>query len=154
MYDEWANGGVLSKSNGSLSRRCYSCYSTDVVASVAFSTQVDSRKAPEDPFVKYCRRFFAFGIPRPLLVLICMYSSCQGWGTLGYCQVGRPQDAWVGPSLCHRKRDLGCHWESPCGVHPADVLIPGATQALLIPSPRPLLTNTGGLGLSPLPRVF
>lgn len=56
-------------------QRCYSCYSTDVVASVAFGTQVDSQKTPEDPFVKYCRRFFAFCIPRPLLVLILSFPS-------------------------------------------------------------------------------
>lgn len=62
-------------SNVSLSHRCYSCYSTDVVASVAFGSPVDSQKAPEDPFVKHCRRFFALSIPTPLLVLICKYNS-------------------------------------------------------------------------------
>lgn len=56
-------------------QRCYGCYSTDVVASVAFSTQVDSQKSPEDPFVKHCRRFFASSIPRGLLVLILSFPS-------------------------------------------------------------------------------
>lgn len=56
-------------------QRCYSCYSTDVVASVAFGTPVDCQKAPEDPFVKHCRRFFAFSIPTPLLVLILSFPS-------------------------------------------------------------------------------
>ncbi|KAF6276282.1 thromboxane A synthase 1 [Rhinolophus ferrumequinum] len=56
-------------------QRCYSCYSTDVVASVAFGTPVDSQKAPEDPFVKHCRRFFALSIPTPLLVLILSFPS-------------------------------------------------------------------------------
>ncbi|XP_036904972.1 thromboxane-A synthase [Sturnira hondurensis] len=56
-------------------QRCYSCYSTDVVASVAFGTQVDSQKSPEDPFVKHCRRFFAFSLPRPLLALILSFPS-------------------------------------------------------------------------------
>ncbi|XP_004414215.1 PREDICTED: thromboxane-A synthase isoform X1 [Odobenus rosmarus divergens] len=56
-------------------QRCYSCYTTDVVASVAFGTQVDSRRAPEDPFVTHCRRFFAFSIPRPVLVLILSFPS-------------------------------------------------------------------------------
>ncbi|KAM5303470.1 thromboxane-A synthase [Glossophaga mutica] len=56
-------------------QRCYSCYSTDVVASVAFGTQVDSKKSPEDPFVKHCRRFFASSLPRPLLALILSFPS-------------------------------------------------------------------------------
>lgn len=85
----WVSSGVCAMSGPTPesfrnqtvpSHRCYSCYSTDVVASVAFGTQVDSQKTPEDPFVKYCRRFFAFCIPRPLLVLICTYNSCRGRG--------------------------------------------------------------------------
>ncbi|XP_037691962.1 thromboxane-A synthase isoform X2 [Choloepus didactylus] len=56
-------------------QRCYSCYTTDLVASVAFGTQVDPWKSPEDPFVKYCRRFFNVSIPRPILVLILSFPS-------------------------------------------------------------------------------
>ncbi|KAB1276712.1 Thromboxane-A synthase [Camelus dromedarius] len=56
-------------------QRCYCCYTTDVVASVAFGTPVDSRKAPEHPFVTHCRRFFEFSIPRPILVLILSFPS-------------------------------------------------------------------------------
>lgn len=56
-------------------QRCYCCYTTDVVASIAFGTQVDSQTAPEDPFVEHCRRFFAFSIPRPILVLILSFPS-------------------------------------------------------------------------------
>ncbi|XP_034493849.1 thromboxane-A synthase isoform X2 [Ailuropoda melanoleuca] len=56
-------------------QRCYSCYTTDVVASVAFGTQVDSRRAPEDPFVTHCRRFFTYSVPRPVLVLILSFPS-------------------------------------------------------------------------------
>ncbi|XP_047416579.1 thromboxane-A synthase isoform X3 [Sciurus carolinensis] len=56
-------------------QRCYCYYTTDVVASVAFGTQVDSRKVPEDPFVEYCRRFFASCVPRSLLVLILSFPS-------------------------------------------------------------------------------
>lgn len=123
VCDEWANARILSKSNGSLSHRCYSCYSTDVVASVAFGTQVDSQKTPEDPFVKYCRRFFAFCIPRPLLVLICTYNSCRGrgcWADPGKC--GRDPASAIG------KGTWGVAGNRSCGVHPADALIPGATQ--------------------------
>ncbi|XP_066111376.1 thromboxane-A synthase isoform X3 [Saccopteryx bilineata] len=67
--------GYAESGNAFDIQRCYSCYSTDVVASVAFSTQVDSQKSPEDPFVKHCRRFFASSIPRPLLVLILSFPS-------------------------------------------------------------------------------
>ncbi|XP_028624288.1 thromboxane-A synthase [Grammomys surdaster] len=56
-------------------QRCYCCYTTDVVASVAFGTQVDSQNAPEDPFVQHYRRVFAFCIPRPLLALILSFPS-------------------------------------------------------------------------------
>ncbi|XP_036102505.1 thromboxane-A synthase isoform X2 [Molossus molossus] len=56
-------------------QRCYSCYSTDVVASVAFGTQVDSRNAPEHPFVQHCRRFFACSTPRLLLGLLLSFPS-------------------------------------------------------------------------------
>ncbi|XP_004430754.1 PREDICTED: thromboxane-A synthase [Ceratotherium simum simum] len=56
-------------------QRCYCCYTTDVVASVAFGTQVDSQMAPEDPFAQHCKRFFAFSIPRPILVLILSFPS-------------------------------------------------------------------------------
>ncbi|XP_004851332.1 thromboxane-A synthase isoform X2 [Heterocephalus glaber] len=56
-------------------QRCYCAYTTDVVASVAFGTQVDSQETPEDPFVLHCRRFFAFSIPSSLLVLILSFPS-------------------------------------------------------------------------------
>lgn len=103
-------GGPMAESswnsNGSLSCRCYNCYSTDVVASVAFGTQVDSQTAPEDPFVQHCRRFFASSIPKPLLVLICTYSSCRGrghWATARWAEPGHMDGAGrlSGPSLCH-----------------------------------------------------
>ena len=63
--------------SGSLPCRTYCCYTTDVVASVAFGTEVDSQEAPEHPFVEHCRRFFASSIPKPRLVLLCKCSSCQ-----------------------------------------------------------------------------
>ncbi|KAM9650210.1 thromboxane-A synthase isoform 1-T1 [Trichechus inunguis] len=56
-------------------QRCYCCYTTDLVAGVAFGTQLDSREAPEHPFVTHCRRFFEFCIPRPILVLILSFPS-------------------------------------------------------------------------------
>ncbi|XP_054548700.1 thromboxane-A synthase [Talpa occidentalis] len=56
-------------------QRCYCFYTTDVVASVAFGTQVDSRKSPDHPFVKHCQRFFTVSIPRPIQVLILSFPS-------------------------------------------------------------------------------
>lgn len=56
-------------------QRTYCCYTTDVVASVAFGTEVDSQEAPEHPFVEHCRRFFASSIPKPLLVLLLSFPS-------------------------------------------------------------------------------
>ncbi|KAB0375532.1 hypothetical protein FD755_012175 [Muntiacus reevesi] len=53
----------------------YGCYTTDVVASVAFGTEVDSQETPEHPFVEHCRRFFASSIPKPLLVLLLSFPS-------------------------------------------------------------------------------
>ncbi|ELW68836.1 Thromboxane-A synthase [Tupaia chinensis] len=56
-------------------QRCYCSYTTEVVASVAFGTEVDSWKAPRDPFVEHCRRFFQSCIPRPILVLLLSFPS-------------------------------------------------------------------------------
>nr|XP_051691622.1 thromboxane-A synthase isoform X2 [Oryctolagus cuniculus] len=56
-------------------QRCYCYYTTDVVASVAFGTQVDSREVPEHPLVEHCRRFFQVSLPRPLLALILSFPS-------------------------------------------------------------------------------
>ncbi|XP_064145725.1 thromboxane-A synthase isoform X2 [Loxodonta africana] len=56
-------------------QRCYCCYTTDLVASVAFGTQLDSQETPEHPFVTHCRRFFEFSIPRPILALILSFPS-------------------------------------------------------------------------------
>lgn len=56
-------------------QRCYCCYTTNVVASVAFGTQVDSQSTPEDPFVRHCRCFFALRVPRLLLTFILSFPS-------------------------------------------------------------------------------
>ncbi|KAI4543440.1 hypothetical protein MG293_006234 [Ovis ammon polii] len=64
-----------SHRNDNRFRRIYCCYTTDVVASVAFGTEVDSQEAPEHPFVEHCRRFFASSIPKPLLVLLLSFPS-------------------------------------------------------------------------------
>ncbi|XP_025054707.1 thromboxane-A synthase [Alligator sinensis] len=50
-------------------QRCYGCFTLDVVGSVAFGTQVDSQKNPDDPFVKNCKKFFEISLLRPILIL-------------------------------------------------------------------------------------
>ncbi|XP_040451521.1 thromboxane-A synthase isoform X2 [Falco naumanni] len=54
-------------------RRCYNCFTLDVVGSVAFGTEVDSQKNPDDPFVKNCRTFFEMSLFKPLLILILSF---------------------------------------------------------------------------------
>lgn len=121
--------------NCSLSRRCYCCYTTDVVASVAFGAQVNSQKAPGHPFVKHCRRFFATSIPRPILVLICKYSSCGGGGKLG--KLGRPRDTPVAPEgFGAQPLPPGKGTQGVSESHPAESALqspcfPGAAQAPL-----------------------
>ncbi|XP_075795521.1 thromboxane-A synthase isoform X5 [Pelodiscus sinensis] len=50
-------------------QRSYGCFTLDVVASVAFGTQVDSQKNPDDVFVQNCKKFFQFSLLRPILIL-------------------------------------------------------------------------------------
>ncbi|XP_064277069.1 thromboxane-A synthase isoform X7 [Passer domesticus] len=56
-------------------QRCYNCFTLDVVGSVAFGTEVDSQKNPDDPFVKNCRTFFEMSLFKPLLILILSFPS-------------------------------------------------------------------------------
>lgn len=106
-----------------VSHRCYCYYTTDVVASVAFGTQVDSREVPEHPLVEHCRRFFQVSLPRPLLALICKYSPARA---LRHQPLGRGPPVWPpltahpgGPDLWAQKAA-----EAPCwplcllGIHP------------------------------------
>lgn len=46
----------------------------DVIASVAFGTQVDSQNNPDDPFVHHASKFFAFNFFKPLMILICTFN--------------------------------------------------------------------------------
>ncbi|XP_023785690.1 thromboxane-A synthase [Cyanistes caeruleus] len=54
-------------------QRCYNCFTLDVVGSVAFGTEVDSQKNPDDPFVKNCRTFFEMSLFKPLFILILSF---------------------------------------------------------------------------------
>ncbi|XP_048405320.1 thromboxane-A synthase [Stegostoma tigrinum] len=55
--------------------RYYGCFSMDVVASVAFGTQVDSQKNPDDPFVKHAKMIFNVNFFKPLIFLSIMFPS-------------------------------------------------------------------------------
>ncbi|XP_078076378.1 thromboxane-A synthase [Mustelus asterias] len=55
--------------------RYYGCFSMDVVASVAFGTQVDSQKNPEDPFVKHAKMIFNINFFKPLIFLSIIFPS-------------------------------------------------------------------------------
>lgn len=48
--------------------RCFGCFTMDVIASVAFATQVDSQNNPGDPFVHHAQMFFTFSFFRPILL--------------------------------------------------------------------------------------
>ncbi|XP_067392195.1 thromboxane-A synthase [Emydura macquarii macquarii] len=50
-------------------QRCYGCFTLDVVASVAFGTQVDSQKNSDNAFVKNCKKFFEFSMLTSILIL-------------------------------------------------------------------------------------
>ncbi|XP_072340366.1 thromboxane-A synthase isoform X3 [Scyliorhinus torazame] len=61
--------------NGFDIHRYYGCFSMDVVASVAFGTQVDSQKNPEDPFVKHAKMVFNIDFFKPLIFLSIIFPS-------------------------------------------------------------------------------
>lgn len=48
--------------------KCFGCFTMDVIASVAFATQVDSQNNPDDPFVRYAQMFFTFSFFRPIML--------------------------------------------------------------------------------------
>uniref|UniRef100_A0AAY4DNX4 Thromboxane-A synthase n=1 Tax=Denticeps clupeoides TaxID=299321 RepID=A0AAY4DNX4_9TELE len=53
--------------------RCLGCFTMDVIASVAFGTQVDSQNNPDDPFVLHAAKFFSFSLFRPLIFLFVAF---------------------------------------------------------------------------------
>uniref|UniRef100_A0A3B5AZ78 Thromboxane-A synthase n=1 Tax=Stegastes partitus TaxID=144197 RepID=A0A3B5AZ78_9TELE len=48
--------------------RCLGCFTMDVIASVAFATQVDSQNKPDDPFVHHAKMFFSLSFLRPIIL--------------------------------------------------------------------------------------
>lgn len=53
--------------------RCFSCFALDVIASVAFGTQVDSHKNPDNPLVRYGQMYFSLSFFRPFNLFQGMY---------------------------------------------------------------------------------
>uniref|UniRef100_A0A667YCW1 Thromboxane-A synthase n=1 Tax=Myripristis murdjan TaxID=586833 RepID=A0A667YCW1_9TELE len=53
--------------------RCFGCFTMDVIASVAFGTQVDSQNNPDDPFVHHAQKFFSFNFFRPIFLLFIAF---------------------------------------------------------------------------------
>ncbi|KAA0715124.1 Thromboxane-A synthase [Triplophysa tibetana] len=53
--------------------RCFGCFTMDVIASVAFGTQVDSQKNPDDPFVHHASKFFSFTFFRPFMIFLIAF---------------------------------------------------------------------------------
>uniref|UniRef100_A0A672FFS2 Thromboxane-A synthase n=1 Tax=Salarias fasciatus TaxID=181472 RepID=A0A672FFS2_SALFA len=55
--------------------KCFGCFTMDVIASVAFATQVDSQNNPDDPFVHHAQMFFNLFFFRPVLLLFAAFPS-------------------------------------------------------------------------------
>ncbi|XP_041853699.1 thromboxane-A synthase [Melanotaenia boesemani] len=55
--------------------RCFGCFTMDVIASVAFATQVDSQNNPDDPFVHHAQMFFSFSFFRPMMLFFIAFPS-------------------------------------------------------------------------------
>uniref|UniRef100_A0A3Q1IZF4 Thromboxane-A synthase n=1 Tax=Anabas testudineus TaxID=64144 RepID=A0A3Q1IZF4_ANATE len=55
--------------------KCFGCFTMDVIASVAFATQVDSQNNPDDPFVRHAQMFFSFSFFRPIMLFFIAFPS-------------------------------------------------------------------------------
>ncbi|CAL8358176.1 unnamed protein product [Lota lota] len=53
--------------------RCSGCFTMDVIASVAFGTQLDSQSNPDDPFVHNGQKFFDFTFFKPIILVSMMF---------------------------------------------------------------------------------
>ncbi|KAL0968495.1 hypothetical protein UPYG_G00267600 [Umbra pygmaea] len=53
--------------------RCFGSFTMDVIASVAFGTQVDSQNDPDDPFVCHAQKFFSFSFFTPFMAVLIAF---------------------------------------------------------------------------------
>ncbi|XP_060734071.1 thromboxane-A synthase isoform X2 [Tachysurus vachellii] len=58
--------------------RCFGCFTMDVIASVAFGMHVDSQNNPNDPFVHYASKFFAFSVFNPVMFIFMTFPFLIG----------------------------------------------------------------------------
>ncbi|CAL9697376.1 unnamed protein product [Knipowitschia caucasica] len=58
--------------------KCFGCFTMDVIASVAFGTQVDSQNNPDDPFVHHAQMFFSFSFFRPIMLFFIAFPVILG----------------------------------------------------------------------------
>ncbi|XP_068168825.1 thromboxane-A synthase isoform X2 [Antennarius striatus] len=68
------NLGVYADSQEAFNiHKCFGCFTMDVIASVAFGTQLDSQNNPDDPFVCYSQMFFSFSFFRPIILFLLAF---------------------------------------------------------------------------------
>ncbi|XP_033824482.1 thromboxane-A synthase [Periophthalmus magnuspinnatus] len=68
------NLNVYAESNEAFDiHKCFGCFTMDVIASVAFGTQVDSQNNPDDPFVRHAQMFFSFSFFRPIMLFFIAF---------------------------------------------------------------------------------
>ncbi|XP_055011716.1 thromboxane-A synthase [Boleophthalmus pectinirostris] len=68
------NLNVYAESNEAFDiHKCFGCFTMDVIASVAFGTQVDSQNTPDDPFVRHAQLFFSFSFFRPIMFFLIAF---------------------------------------------------------------------------------
>ncbi|XP_056272885.1 thromboxane-A synthase [Pseudoliparis swirei] len=53
--------------------KCFGCFTMDVIASVAFATQLDSQNNPDEPFVRHAQTFFSFSFFRPIVLFFMAF---------------------------------------------------------------------------------
>ncbi|KAK7882256.1 hypothetical protein WMY93_028430 [Mugilogobius chulae] len=73
------NLNVYAESNEAFDiHKCFGCFTMDVIASVAFGTQVDSQNNPDDPFVHHAQMFFSFSFFRPIMLFFIAFPLILG----------------------------------------------------------------------------
>uniref|UniRef100_A0A672FDB1 Thromboxane-A synthase n=1 Tax=Salarias fasciatus TaxID=181472 RepID=A0A672FDB1_SALFA len=74
-YKKVASSKTTQTLHSCISIMCFGCFTMDVIASVAFATQVDSQNNPDDPFVHHAQMFFNLFFFRPVLLLFAAFPS-------------------------------------------------------------------------------
>ncbi|KAK7882254.1 hypothetical protein WMY93_028428 [Mugilogobius chulae] len=73
------NLNVYAESNEAFDiHKCFGCFTMDVIASVAFGTQVDSQNNPDDPFVHHAQMFLSLSVFRPIKLFFIAFPLILG----------------------------------------------------------------------------